>query len=202
MQGLDHEGSQRVTTTLVIAGLALLFLFSLQTYFAYSAFQDMLVYATSHPNSHQIKTSSESYRQFITDSSLMWVFRVLSVIDLLFIVGFLIYLFVNRGGPTSSDTPKAQHIRILSRFAVDNFGNMFFDQWQDYAPGGKLYVQVQFEDGRERELITPWEIFVNCGEGMYGFGVVEGNYLIGFSPPVTIAQPTPIPPDPFQRPGK
>lgn len=97
-------------------------------------------------------------------------------------------------GATSTITTE---VWILNRFAYTEIGEMIFDQWEDLAPGGKLYVQVQLPNGAQREYSVPWEVFLECGEGQKGIGVIEGSYLIGFSPNRIQQIGQGPPPDPF-----
>lgn len=127
------------------------------------------------------------------------LFGILAALLLLLLIGLMVYSFAVKGGSFEADKTDRRQVRILSRFSADEFGNLCFDNWEDISPGAKLYVQVQFENGRERELMVAWEIFLQCGEGMEGIGVIEGNYLIGFVPPQVIMQHQPIPPDPFHK---
>lgn len=138
------------------------------------------------------------------DSPLGQVFQVLAYASAGITVAACIYIPVVLIGslikqtrlPGSEGTITCE-VTILNRFAVGDYGKMAFTDWEIETPGGELLVQVQLPDGRKRELHVPWEIFLSCGEGMKGMGVIQGHYLIGFVPPNVSAQRQPLPPDPF-----
>ena len=72
--------------------------------------------------------------------------------------------------------------RILSRFAINDVGEMVFSDWEDYAPGGKLYIQLELPTNKTRELRTSWQVFLMCGEGMVGSVYLDGDWISSFVP--------------------
>lgn len=199
MQGLDSD-TQHATlriikyTTVALVVASITFLFYLG-----KASLESQAYQPRTRTDRLIAQSPELARAVQQAGQLALFSGIVALLLLLFLVGLLIYSFAIKKGSFEADRTDRRMVRILSRFSLDEFGNMCFDRWEESSPGAKLYVQVQYENGRERELMVAWEIFLQCGEGMEGMGVIEGNYLIGFVPPQVLIQQQPIPPDPFHK---
>ena len=78
---------------------------------------------------------------------------------------------------------------VVSRFAMNEVGEMIFTDFEYDAPGGKLYVQLRYPDGHVEEMRTAWGVFSQCGEGMRGAAMVKGTWLSSFAPMITEAEP-------------
>lgn|GEM_PF-6139719 len=70
---------------------------------------------------------------------------------------------------------------ILSRFAVSENGDLVFSDFETDAPSGKLLVQVEFANGKQREFRTSWPVFLQCNEGMRGAVLIEGDWISSFA---------------------
>lgn len=101
------------------------------------------------------------------------------------------------GGDKSGNVIEVPECWIVSRFAINEVGEMIFGNFEEDAPGGKLYVQIRYPDGRTSEFQTVWGVFCQCGEGMRGSALSKGNWLTGFAPLMTPSQPIH---DPYAQP--
>src|SRR4051794_32090050 len=81
------------------------------------------------------------------------------------VVGLLIGYGHNKSMGSAS-APKAEgEGRIVARFAINDVGEMIFDNFDYDAEDGRYYVRVQFLGGRREEFECARPVFDQCGEG-------------------------------------
>jgi hypothetical protein len=98
-------------------------------------------------------------------------------------VGTALYLghSHNKSVASSASLPPAEG-RITARFAVNDIGEMIFDNYDYDAEDARYYVKVHFLGGRRDEFECARPVFDQCGEGMRGLLTVQGGWLSMFTP--------------------
>jgi hypothetical protein len=94
--------------------------------------------------------------------------------------GLAIGLGHNRAGKSAAGIRPQEEARVIARYAINDIGEMIFDNFDYDAPGARFYVRLQYLDGKREELETARAVFDQCGEGMRGLLTVQGNWLSQF----------------------
>lgn len=71
--------------------------------------------------------------------------------------------------------------RVVARFAINDIGEMIFDNYDFDAEDARFYVRIQFLGGKRDEFECARPVFDQCGEGMRGMLVIEGGWLSQFT---------------------
>ena len=71
---------------------------------------------------------------------------------------------------------------VVARFAVNQIGEMIFDNFEFDAPGARYYVRLKMPDGRDEEFECAHDLVMQVGEGMIGNVQVNGHWLGSFIP--------------------
>lgn len=87
----------------------------------------------------------------------------------------------NRKLNTGAPRPQEEG-RITARFAINQIGEMIFDNFDYDAEEAKFYVRVQFLDSRREEFECARPVFDQCGEGMRGMITMQGSWMLSFVP--------------------
>jgi len=90
--------------------------------------------------------------------------------------------FSQSSNKTSTVQAVQQEGRIMARYAINEIGEMIFDNYDYDAEVAKFYVRVQFLGGKRDELECGRPVFDQCGEGMRGMMMVQGSWLAQFVP--------------------
>jgi hypothetical protein len=69
---------------------------------------------------------------------------------------------------------------VIIKFAINTAGEQVYDVYEGEDPDYKYYVQLQLPNGRKEEFRCAYPVFLNCGEGMKGEAVAQGNWLSQF----------------------
>lgn len=75
---------------------------------------------------------------------------------------------------------EVQNVKVMSRYALNDAGEMVFSNFEYEAGGGKMYVQLMMPNQENLEFQTSWGVFLACGEGMTGNAIVQGDWLTSF----------------------
>ncbi len=79
---------------------------------------------------------------------------------------------------------------IVSRFAIDQNGEMLFSDFEDAdLPKIKYYVRVKMPSGNDQEYECSRELISQVGEGSRGGIQVKGRWLSSFAPEPRPEQP-------------
>lgn len=98
----------------------------------------------------------------------------------------------SQGGKVTTVT-EIPGARITARYAINMIGETIFSE-QDILfddPKTKLYVRLQLPNAHSTEVKCPAEVWLACGEGMYGTALLQGDWLGGFRPTVGTGQGDP-----------
>jgi len=71
---------------------------------------------------------------------------------------------------------------VVARFAVNEIGEMIFDNFDFDAPNARYYVRLKMPDGRDEEFECAHDLVMQVGEGMIGNVQVNGRWLGSFIP--------------------
>lgn len=93
--------------------------------------------------------------------------------------GLAIGFIHNRDRAHGAPRPQEEG-RIMARFAINQLGEMIFDNIDEQAERARYYVRILFLDGRREELECGRPVFDQCGEGMRGLLTMQGGWLTGF----------------------
>jgi hypothetical protein len=97
------------------------------------------------------------------------------------IAGFFLGFGHNQRLSTTSASVQ-QEGRVVARFAINQIGEMIFDNYDYDAEEGRFYVRIQYLNGKRDELECARPVFDQCGEGMRGMLNVQGSWLAQFTP--------------------
>jgi hypothetical protein len=112
---------------------------------------------------------------------------ILMGLGALVFVGSIAYGFATIRKTRKGPVLNCPDVVVVARFAVNEAGEMVFQDFDPDDPDTKLYVHLRMPDGRNQEYRCPWQVFECCGEGMRGTAVIQGDWLGGFAP--YLAQP-------------
>jgi len=96
--------------------------------------------------------------------------------------GALLIGFGHIRAGSAKGEPVQQECRIMARYAINEIGEMIFDNFDYDAEVAKYYVRIQFLGGKRDELECARPVFDLCGEGMRGLAMVQGSWLSQFVP--------------------
>ncbi|HVT12474.1 MAG TPA: hypothetical protein VHE55_09420 [Fimbriimonadaceae bacterium] len=88
----------------------------------------------------------------------------------------------NRGMTTGATRRPEEEGRVVARFAINEIGEMIFDNFDYDAEEARFYVRVQFLDRRREEFECARPVFDQCGEGMRGMITMQGSWMLSFVP--------------------
>jgi hypothetical protein len=71
---------------------------------------------------------------------------------------------------------------VVARFAINEIGEMIFDNFDFDAPNARYYVRLKMPDGRDEEFECAQELLNQVGEGMVGNVQINGRWLGSFVP--------------------
>lgn len=103
-------------------------------------------------------------------------------IGVLVLVGSLVVGYKQIGSNAARTPREPVEGRIVAKFAINELGEMLFDNFDYDAQEARFYVKVVYLDGRREEFETARAVFDHCGEGMRGVLTVQGNWLSQFQP--------------------
>lgn len=92
------------------------------------------------------------------------------------VIGFILGFAHTRDAADGPPRPE-QEGRILARYAINQLGEMLFDNFDEDAEEARWYVRVQFLSGAREELECARAVFDQCGEGMRGMLTIQGSWL-------------------------
>jgi hypothetical protein len=119
----------------------------------------------------------------------------LAVVAGLGLVGYSVYtgLQVENADPSLASITEWPDTLIQARFATNAIGEtVFSDMDIDFEdPQTKLYLQILTGSGRRAELKARQEVWAQAGEGMRGKAIVQGDWLVGFTPTIGTADTSP-----------
>jgi hypothetical protein len=75
-----------------------------------------------------------------------------------------------------------QEARVVARFAINDIGEMIFDNYDFDAEDARFYVRVQYLNGKREEFECARPVFDQAGEGMRGLLTISGGWLSMFNP--------------------
>jgi uncharacterized damage-inducible protein DinB len=149
------EGKEKLISMMLIGGGAA-FVFGLFLYFLTLVFTSILLFGLA---------------------GLMVVGGILSA-GLALYIGFAHNRDASSGGPAEPQ----EEGRIQARFAINQLGEMIFDNYDYDAEEARYYVRVLYLDGRRDEYECARPVFDQCGEGMRGLLTLQGKWLSMFTP--------------------
>lgn len=96
--------------------------------------------------------------------------------------GIVTGLRVERKAASSSTAVQIPNSRIVARFAINSIGETLFSEMDiDFDdPRTKLFIRIEPTQGPQIELTTNEAVWSQCGEGMTGTAVVQGDWLGSF----------------------
>ena len=103
------------------------------------------------------------------------VFIAILMAGVALIIGFIHNKDLAGGAPRPPEEG-----RIVARFAINQNGEMIFDNFDYDAEEARFYARVQFLGGRREELECARPVFDQCGEGMRGMLTMHGGWLTQF----------------------
>ncbi len=97
-------------------------------------------------------------------------------------IGGLAIGFGHNTSQASGQETIQQEGRVLARYAINDIGEMIFDNFDYDAEEAKYYIRVQFLGGKRDEFECARPVFDQCGEGMRGLVTVQGSWVAQFVP--------------------
>lgn len=91
--------------------------------------------------------------------------------------------FTNTLRTKSAPTP-LDGVRIQARYAMNTIGEMLFNEQDWDLPGTRFYVRILYPNGRSSELECAYPVFCQCGEGMWGTAIIQGDWVSQFTPSI------------------
>lgn len=88
----------------------------------------------------------------------------------------------NRSAAAGGPSEPQREGRVQARFAINQLGEMIFDNFDYDAEEARFYVRVLYLDGRRDEFECARPVFDQCGEGMRGILTIQGKWLSMFTP--------------------
>ncbi len=98
------------------------------------------------------------------------------------VVGAIVMGLSHHSKMTTRSYRPEQEGRVMARYAINQLGEMLFDNFDYDAERARYYVKVKFLDGTTEELESSREVFDTAGEGMKGMLLMQGNWLSRFTP--------------------
>lgn len=91
-----------------------------------------------------------------------------------------------RGGNRAAVVLTYPDVKIIARFGTNFIGEtVFSDADLDMEDADtKLYIQLITTERQRLELKTRQEVWYAAGEGMRGTALIQGDWLVGFSPTI------------------
>ena len=116
---------------------------------------------------------------FIAGGPLLYIGTPMFFLGVLMAGGSTVYgLLENKKLSTTTDMSVFPDVYVVARFAVNEIGEMVFS---DFFPEEcKLYVRIQFRNGRSQELRTQMEVWERVPEGVRGTAHLQGDWLARF----------------------
>jgi hypothetical protein len=106
---------------------------------------------------------------------------IMILAGLALIAGCIIYGFAAAKRQGSKAMENHRDVLVVARFAMNEIGEMVFQDFDPDDPDTKLFVQLKFPGGRNAEFRCRIEVFDRCCEGMRGTAITKGDWLGGFS---------------------
>jgi hypothetical protein len=106
---------------------------------------------------------------------------VIMIVGLVVIAASIFHGFMSMRKTNQQEAVNHPDVLVVARFAINEVGEMVFQDFDPDDPDTKLFVHLKFPGGRNGEFRCPLPVFDCCGEGMRGSAIVKGDWLGGFS---------------------